>query len=88
MANFKKASFYALAIVVMGTILSLILKPVTLQASSFHRVYFINDQAFQFTPFFWTIAVIGGCITVTLAYVSWKKYKAEKQSKRKDKSFD
>lgn len=88
MANIQKAFFYASAIVIMGTILSLLLKPITFQASSFHKVYVLNNQVFQFTPFFWTIAVVGGCITVTLTYVSWKKYRAEKKAKAKDKSFD
>jgi hypothetical protein len=88
MTNLNKAVCFMLAIAVIGTTLSQVLKPVTIEASSLYKVYIIKDQVLQFTPFFWTIAVIGGCIVITLAYVSYKKYQAEKKSREKDKTFD
>lgn len=30
-------------------------------------------------PFYWMTIIVGGCIAITLTYVSWKKYKAEKK---------
>lgn len=43
------------------------------------------------TPLIWTVIIVGGCITITLSYVSWRKYKAEvkgKKGKSKNKSVD
>ncbi|GAB3066144.1 sporulation protein YpjB [Virgibacillus ainsalahensis] len=40
------------------------------------------------TPFFWTAGIIGGCIAITLTYVSWRKYKGEKKQDEKDKMID
>lgn len=40
-------------------------------------------------PFVWVVAVVGGCIAVTLSYVGWRKYKGEEKSKHKqDKTVD
>lgn len=30
-------------------------------------------------PFYWTVGIVGGCIAVTLSYVSWRKYKGEEK---------
>lgn len=38
---------------------------------------------FDMTPFYWAIILIGGCIALTLSYVSWKKYRAEEKKKIK-----
>jgi len=88
MTNLNKAVFFALAMMVIGTTLSQVLKPVTVEAGTFYRVYIIKGQVLQFTPLFWTIAIVGGCIVITLAYVSWRKYRAEKKLKKRDKTFD
>ncbi|PAV29483.1 hypothetical protein CIL05_11495 [Virgibacillus profundi] len=38
---------------------------------------------------FWTVAIVGGCIAITLTYVSWRKYKGEQKKKlEKDKTVD
>ena len=40
-------------------------------------------------PLVWTIAIVGGCIAITLSYVSWRKYRGEQKRKsEKDKSVD
>ncbi|WP_047985298.1 sporulation protein YpjB [Ornithinibacillus californiensis] len=46
-----------------------------------------NDEMF---PFYWLIIIVGGLIACTLSYVSWRKYKGEKQKKVEDndKSID
>ncbi len=36
---------------------------------------------FEIIPFFWTVGIVGGCIGLTLVYVSWRKYKAEEKKK-------
>lgn len=33
----------------------------------------------------WAIVIIGGSIGITLSYVSWRKYKGERNSKKKAK---
>lgn len=44
---------------------------------------------FELIPFIWTVGIVGGCIAITLSYVSWRKYKGEEKKKaRKDKSID
>jgi H+/Cl- antiporter ClcA len=40
-----------------------------------------NDEMF---PFYWLIIIVGGFIACTLSYVSWRKYKGEKQKKAED----
>jgi len=37
----------------------------------------------SFVPFYWMIMLIGGVIIVTLSYVSWRKYKGQKQEQKK-----
>ncbi|MDY0405713.1 sporulation protein YpjB [Virgibacillus sp. 179-BFC.A HS] len=32
---------------------------------------------------FWVICIVGGCIALTLTYVSWRKYNAEVRKKTK-----
>lgn len=46
-----------------------------------------NNNA-EMIPFYWMVTIVGGCIAVTLTYVSWRKYKAEKkkQSERDSNS--
>ncbi|GAB4073590.1 hypothetical protein GCM10028778_10930 [Barrientosiimonas marina] len=36
-------------------------------------------------PFYWVVGIVGGSIAITLTYVSWRKYKAEKR-KQSDKN--
>ena len=38
---------------------------------------------FDMVPFYWIIGIVGGCIAVTLSYVSWKKYKEEEKKQTK-----
>ncbi|MFC2948324.1 sporulation protein YpjB [Virgibacillus sediminis] len=43
------------------------------------------------TILYWAAGIIGGCIALTLSYVSWRKYKGEKEREErenKDKSVD
>lgn len=77
-----------LTIMIIGTYFYV--DPISLQASSVHEITSETKEDFQFTPLILTIIIIGGFITITLSYVSWKKYKAEKkkQTSEKDKSVD
>lgn len=45
----------------------------------------------QLGTFFWMVGIVGGCIAITLTYVSWKKYKQENHRyriKNKNQSVD
>ena len=45
----------------------------------------LSKDNFGMVPFYWTVGIIGGCIALTLMYVSWRKYRAEeKKSVKKD----
>lgn len=37
-------------------------------------------------PFYWTVGIVGGCIAITLSYVSWRKYKGEEKKRDKKNS--
>ncbi|WP_284141304.1 MULTISPECIES: sporulation protein YpjB [unclassified Virgibacillus] len=39
-------------------------------------------------PLFWIIIIVGGCIALTLSYVSWRKYKGEKNKQKQDQIVD
>jgi len=67
----------------------------------FTAVFFISEVSaagespdtakknFDLIPFIWTVGIVGGCIAITLSYVSWRKYKGEEKKKaRKNKSID
>lgn len=40
------------------------------------------DEAPVIDPIFWGMIIVGGCITITLSYVSWRKYKGEKNKNK------
>ena len=44
------------------------------------------NKSFDMIPFYWTVGIVGGCIALTLAYVSWRKYKDEKKKQLKKNS--
>lgn len=45
----------------------------------------LSKNNFDMVPFYWTVGIIGGCIALTLMYVSWRKYRAEeKKTVKKD----
>nr|WP_269635340.1 sporulation protein YpjB [Oceanobacillus manasiensis] len=48
-----------------------------------------TDMKADFSLLFWTIGIVGGCIAITLTYVSWRKYKGEeKKRKQQDNIID
>lgn len=40
----------------------------------------------EMIPFYWMMIIVGGCITITLSYVSWRKYKGIEKTQIKKKS--
>lgn len=42
----------------------------------------VNKRKSMFS-FFKTVIIIGGCIALTLSYVSWRKFKGEKNKRKK-----
>ncbi|WP_174613591.1 sporulation protein YpjB [Virgibacillus ihumii] len=40
---------------------------------------FAKTNHSSMVPLYWMTIIVGGCIAVTLTYVSWRKYKAEKK---------
>lgn len=39
---------------------------------------------FDITLLYWAIGIVGGCIAITLIYVSYKKYRGEKKRNNED----
>lgn len=44
------------------------------------------EKGAQKFPFYWVIAIVGGCIAITLTYVSWRKYKADEKKEKTKKN--
>jgi len=72
-------SLSSLILIIVATIVL----PVLANAQNTDGSDLASKQA-DMSPFYWTLGIIGGCIGVTLAYVSWKKYKGEQRDQRKD----
>ncbi|MBY7143503.1 hypothetical protein KFZ56_10680 [Virgibacillus sp. NKC19-3] len=48
-----------------------------------------TDSDTKQLPFYWIVGIIGGCIVLTLSYVSFRKYKGEKKKQKDtDKTVD
>ncbi|TQS74402.1 hypothetical protein DX933_10650 [Ornithinibacillus gellani] len=48
-----------------------------------------NSKQMDMAPFLWIIVIVGGCIGLTLSYVSWRKYKGEqKKFEQENKNVD
>lgn len=77
----KKKLFYIFHTVII-TIIFLTLFTFIAFAETTNNTY-ATEKNFDMTPFFWVVGIVGGCIALTLSYVSWRKYQAveKKQSK-------
>lgn len=50
-----------------------------------------TKKSMDMVAFYWVLFVVGGLIALTLTYVSWRKYRGEKQKRQlkpKDKTVD
>ncbi|GAA0599924.1 hypothetical protein GCM10009001_15370 [Virgibacillus siamensis] len=58
----------------------LLAAPVSVQAKeTAGTLIFAKANHSSLEPLYWMTIIVGGCIAVTLTYVSWRKYKAEKK---------
>ncbi|WP_182199401.1 sporulation protein YpjB [Paraliobacillus salinarum] len=64
---------------------SLNIKEDTETVFKYSQLIDIHSPASEADPltFYWIILMVGGIIIITLSYVAWKKYKAEKKRKQK-----
>ncbi len=90
--SIKKLKFYQLCLALMVGILlnsmTIFIKLDPVMAQNVNDMT-LSKTNFDMTPFFWALAIVGGCIAVTLGYVSWRKYKAEQKAKiEQDTSVD
>ncbi|TFJ93825.1 sporulation protein YpjB [Lentibacillus salicampi] len=53
-------------------------QPLTLTAKT--------TSSINMVPFYWMVGIVGGSIAITLSYVSWRKYRAEKKKQTDDDS--
>lgn len=54
----------------------------TVEASSIHESI-LSINVFEWSPIIWAVVMIAGSIGITLSYVSWRKYKGEKEHKKR-----
>jgi len=88
----NRKTFQLLLGIFIGIILSVSsftsLFEITVEAQQLQETS-LPKKGFDMKPFFWAVGIVGGCIAITLGYVSWRKYKAEeKKSIKKDTSVD
>ena len=85
MINKKLSRFFPIAIVRLGisAVIFFCLIPRDVISAFNSDGSEIVKKSFDMIPFYWTIGIVGGCIAITLAYVSWRKYKAEQKKQVK-----
>lgn len=81
--NKNKLSFVLNSGVIIGIIIYIItFVPETTQAIIHQEAQPAIEPKDQLFPFIWIVLIIGGCIGITLTYVSWRKYRGEKKNKQ------
>lgn len=94
MISIIKRKFYQLFLIIfIGIILKSVVSYLDILTISVNAEQLTNTplpkKNFDMTPFFWAVGIVGGCIAITLTYVSWKKYKAEEKKEiKKDRTVD
>ncbi|API90394.1 hypothetical protein J32TS6_03500 [Virgibacillus pantothenticus] len=74
--------------VIIGIIIyAIAFTPKAIQANVHRAAQPAMEQKGQLFPFIWIVLIVGGCIGITLTYVSWRKYRGEKKNKQ-DKTVD
>lgn len=74
-----------LMIIMSMGIYTLLNFPVTAHAAG-HSLLIATKTNTEMAPFYWMVVIVGGCIAITLTYVSWRKYKGEKKKRIKKDS--
>ncbi|WP_339227987.1 sporulation protein YpjB [Oceanobacillus sp. FSL K6-2867] len=90
MVNRLKLIVRITAAVLIGIGLNIYFGVAWIEASVGNNEHIVEKQS-GITPLIWAAIIIGGCITLTLSYVSWRKYRAEvkaKEARNKDKLVD
>lgn len=80
-----KVNYTILFMIVFALILSVFSSAKEAQAVKQNNFVQVS-KSLEMLPLFLTIGIVGGCIALTLAFVSWQKYKAEKKKRIKKES--
>lgn len=89
MANKKKLYFRIFLTFIIGAFIFLYYSTSVVAGATVPDSADSPARKAELVPLFWTVVFVGGSIALTLSYVSWRKYKAEKkQQAKKDKSVD
>ncbi|GAA0423055.1 hypothetical protein JUJ52_14895 [Virgibacillus sp. AGTR] len=85
----KLGSVITCILVIIGMIGYFHIQPIMIEASVLVQAKEPPKQNGDLLPLIWTVIIVGGCIGITLTYVSWRKYKGESRKKaKKDKIVD
>lgn len=82
--TFKKVLIGIVIGILVYIVLELIINDVILASGK-------NKGNVEMFPFYWLLLIVSGAIVSTLSYVSWRKYRGEKEKKLKsnnNKTFD
>ncbi|MYL45275.1 hypothetical protein GLV94_06430 [Virgibacillus halodenitrificans] len=89
MAGCKRITLLWLILFSIGIIFSSYLFPLQVKAEIQLGTTVVDTQSNGLGLLIWTVIIVGGCIGITLSYVSWRKYKGEKNKKmQKDDLVD
>ncbi|EQB36124.1 MULTISPECIES: sporulation protein YpjB [Virgibacillus] len=86
MKNNKQRLVMTCLITVIGMIGSFYIHPASTEAGVFLQASTSSEQNNDLLPLIWTVVIVGGCIGVTLTYVSWRKYRGESKKETKTKT--
>lgn len=74
-------------IAVIGIYISMHLSaPITASAHNSLPIAAKTNANAGMAPFYWMVGIVGGTIAITLIYVGWRKYRAEKKKQTEDES--
>ncbi|AIF45448.1 hypothetical protein X953_10945 [Virgibacillus sp. SK37] len=89
MAGCKRITLLWLTLISIGIFFSFYFFPLHVKAGTQLGTTVVDTQSNGLGFLIWTVIIVGGCIGITLSYVSWRKYKGEKNKKvQKDDLVD
>lgn len=84
MGKLIKKHRWSILLVLIGIIALIIFNFYADPAESTEPAYAPENVAVRgLTPLYWLAGIIGGCIALTLSYVSWRKYKGQNKKRKK-----
>ncbi|WP_373896160.1 sporulation protein YpjB [Virgibacillus natechei] len=85
----KREKAYIILFIILAIGIMVHVQPASMEAGSQLTESTDASADGNMEPFYWVVGIIGGCIVITLSYVSFRKYKGEKKKQKEtDKTVD